>query len=463
MYFVSVVETLYIFKMVEFLSKIMEIMNFGDSRLRILMVIVCILASAITAPVSAGGRKSAPDAKILLNEAAEALGGIEKLKAIETVHIDGIGHTNLLEQSERPEGPWGVKYQQVVEDRDVLHGRMREVIQSRSPAIGIPDWGASKWIVADGVAANENKGQLSPGSLAVLQEAEEALAFAPERVITTALEASGLRLEHDVVLQGTNNHVVAFTWKGGPARLFLNQDTRMPTAVEYTRSMPYDVFWSVWGDVNTRIYFSNWDIEENGLLYPLQLDVERNGQPLRSLSIAEVKFNTSLPADAFNIPADVQTAFKARKPVTINELPLGAPGQNPVTIAKDIIQIQGSWNIAVVRQSDGIVVLESPISSGYSARLIAEVQKQFPGTHIKGVISTSDAWPHIGGMREYVARGIPVYLLDLNRPIAQRLISAPHRSNQDSLAREPRKALTRLSQFRGFRKRNPFIFSKGTC
>jgi hypothetical protein len=76
--------------------------------------------------------------------------------------------------------------------------------------------------------------------------------------------------------------------------------------------------------------------------------------------------------------------------------------------------------------------------------LIDEVQKQFPGIPIKGVISTSDAWPHIGGMREYVARGIPVYLLDLNRPIAQRLITAPYRSNQDALTRQPRKVLVKV-------------------
>jgi hypothetical protein len=419
-------------------------MNSMGSRVRILLVIVCVLSSAVGEPVSAAGGTPAADAKAVLNEAAEALGGIEKLKSIETVHIDGIGHTNLLEQSERPEGPWAVTYQQVNEDRDLQHGRLRQAIQSRSPAIGIADWSASKWIAADGVAANENKGQFYPGSPSQIQEAEETLAFAPERVITTALEAQELRLEHDVLLQGTNNHVVAFTWKGGPARLFLNHDTRMPTAVEYTRPMPYDVFWSVWGEVITRIYFSNWDLKENGLRYPLQLDMVRNGQPLRTLSIAEVKFNASLPPDTFNIPAEVQTAFKARKPITINELPLGAPGKSPVTIAKDIIQIQGRWNIAVVRQTDGIVVLESPISSGYSARLMAEVQKQFPGIPIKCVISTSDAWPHIGGMREYVARGIPVYLLDLNRPIAQRLISAPFRSNQDSLAQGPRKAVMKV-------------------
>jgi hypothetical protein len=38
-------------------------------------------------------------------------------------------------------------------------------------------------------------------------------------------------------------------------------------------------------------------------------------------------------------------------------------------------------------------------------------------------------------VREYAARGIPIYALDLNKPILERLISAPHRSKPDALER----------------------------
>src|SRR6185437_5773805 len=54
---------------------------------------------------------------------------------------------------------------------------------------------------------------------------------------------------------------------------------------------------------------------------------------------------------------------------------------------------------------------------------------------IKALVTTSDAWPHIGGVREYVARGIPVYALDLNLPILRRLIAAKYDSEPDALAR----------------------------
>jgi len=56
------------------------------------------------------------------------------------------------------------------------------------------------------------------------------------------------------------------------------------------------------------------------------------------------------------------------------------------------------------------------------------------------VISTSDSWPHIAGVREYVAQGVPIYALDLNRPILERLIAAPRHAHPDALARSPRAA-----------------------
>jgi len=40
------------------------------------------------------------------------------------------------------------------------------------------------------------------------------------------------------------------------------------------------------------------------------------------------------------------------------------------------------------------------------------------------VLSTSDSWPHTGGVRQAVAMDLPVYILDLNRPLLDRMMSA---------------------------------------
>ena len=87
--------------------------------------------------------------------------------------------------------------------------------------------------------------------------------------------------------------------------------------------------------------------------------------------------------------------------------------------------------------------MEAPIASGYSGRVLEEAAKRFPGVKVKAVVSTSDAWPHVGGLREYAARGIPLHVLDLNRPLVERLLKAPRTRVPDALAKAPRAAKLR--------------------
>lgn len=107
--------------------------------------------------------------------------------------------------------------------------------------------------------------------------------------------------------------------------------------------------------------------------------------------------------------------------------------QAPIAIAPGVTFIPGPWNVLLVRQSDGVVVIEAPISNAYSELVIAEVKRLYPALPIKAVVSTSDSWPHIAGVRAYVGRAIPVYCLDLNRPILARLAAASYASHPDAL------------------------------
>jgi len=77
------------------------------------------------------------------------------------------------------------------------------------------------------------------------------------------------------------------------------------------------------------------------------------------------------------------------------------------------------------------------MSSGYSAKVIQLAKAKYPGMPIKAVITTSDSWPHIGGLREYVADGIPVYVLDRTIPLINRFLYAPRTEFPDHLAQKP--------------------------
>lgn len=377
------------------------------------------------------------DAKTWVRKAAEAMGGEAKLRALKNIKVEGIGHKYWLEQSERPEGPWLVDYQQITELRDLSGKRLRQTAESKN--FQVTQWAGPTLLYADGVAAFARGTQVFPTTAAFAQVGEEALAFAPEQILLLALDAQDLHADRDMTLQGVPNHVAVFKWKDATVKLYLNANTTLPTTVELTRAYPYDFFWGVWGDVKTQTFFSLWNLEPTGIRYPRQIDTVRNGMPYTTFTAINVAFNESVADDQFAIPDNVKTAFATRKQM-IKDLPLGRPNKPAQEVAKDIWQIQGAWNVALIKQSDGIVVLEAPIGSGYSEKVLAEVEKRFPGTPVKAVITTSDAWPHLGGVREYVARGIQVYGLNLNQPILERLIASPYTQIPDALAKKPMRA-----------------------
>jgi hypothetical protein len=263
------------------------------------------------------------------------------------------------------------------------------------------------------------------------------LALAPERILLLATGAADLRRELDQSFHGFTHHVISFTWDRRLVRLFLSSYTGLPSAVEITRTRPYEFFWSPWGDVTTRISYAFWMLEPGGLHYPRQWSYESNGQPDWTFMVNELTLNPTLSEQDFAIPDDAKKTFLARKR-PIEDTSLGLPSTPAKEIVPGVVVIPGLWNVTEIRQSDGIVILDAPISNGYSKQVIDDATKRFPGLAVKAVITTSDAWPHIGGLREYAARGIAIYALDLNRPIIERMLASPHRLSPDALTRAPR-------------------------
>jgi len=413
-----------------------------SSNIRWITSAVCaalLIYCCLSADKTFANNRRIDDSEKLIRAALAAMGGEERIRNVKAVKLEAVGHWNLLEQSERPEGPWIVNYDQVTELRDFAGWQIRQSSEGRS--LQLEKWMGATRIVSNGVAAVQFGGQpLRPARKAQVQDSEEWLALGPERILLTALEAKDLRKAPDTVVQGVPHRVALFTWKDAECRLLINANTNLPTAVEYVRAHPFDAFWSVWGDVTTRTYFSAWSLEPGGIHYPRQWNTERNGTPYRTLTVTNLELNPTLAPDAFVIPDNIRAAFTARAGATMNDIPLGRPDKPAQEIGEGVVFIPGAWNVMIVRQTDGIVIVEAPISSGYSEKVISEAQKRFPGLPVKAVISTSDSFPHIGGLREYAARRIPIFALDLNKPILERLFQAPHRLSPDALSRSGRQA-----------------------
>jgi hypothetical protein len=108
-------------------------------------------------------------------------------------------------------------------------------------------------------------------------------------------------------------------------------------------------------------------------------------------------------------------------------------------LAPGVDLYSGSWNTTIVHQGNGVVILETPISATFTRGIFAEAARKYPGEKVTAVLTTSDSWPHVGGVRAAVAEGLPVYALDMNVPLLRRLLAAPHTLNPDPLQSTPRK------------------------
>lgn len=396
-------------------------------------------------PVGAVGGVSAQatsraEARELVQGMVDRMGGTERLRAVTSIRTRSIGYSHHFEQSERPEGPWIVTYSQSNEVRDFEHARVRHEEQARSFFYLSDNWTPIQWVFEGGVAASVGReGRMAPRDAATAQQAEEGLELGPERVGLTALASADLRLEPDAQYRGSLHAVAAFTWKGFPVRILISRENGLPAALELTRPRPESFYWGPWGDVTLRRSYALWMLEPGGLRLPRTTFTEWNGFPLGSQTVDVIEMNPATTDADFAIPADVKQGFAARL-APVDDLPLGRPSTPASELVPGLTQVRGLWDVSIVRQDDGIVIFDGPISNGYSAKVIAEARARYPGLPIKAVVTTSDAWPHIGGIREYAARGIPIYALDHNRSILERLLAAPRKLNPDALARTPRTA-----------------------
>ncbi|NKB87088.1 MAG: hypothetical protein GKS06_02555 [Acidobacteria bacterium] len=402
-------------------------------RLRPLRSVLFLGATLIASSVHAQD-----DARALLDRSIHAMGGTSTLQSLEATSIAGFRHTHMLEQSERPEGPYIVSYEEWREHRDLVNRRLDRT--ARAQSIVMPPGGFEmRTLVQDEVAVMFFGERSAPGGGDAVIEAAESLALGPERVLLTALESGSLRMGPTTEFQGVENQTVEFEWADRAVRLYLNRHTALPTAVEWTQDYPYGM-WASWGDVRTRVEYSLWHLETGGLMYPRQWSESRNEMPYRDTTILEFDANPGA-GEAFVVSDALREGFTARKASAPDAAKLGGDFRGtvhePVELAPGVLQIQGMWNVGVVETDEGIVVLETPLSPSYAAQVLDWIDNEFNGVPIVTAISTSDAWPHHAGVREFVAAGVPVAAFEQTIPLLERFVGAPRTMRPDRLAGAP--------------------------
>jgi len=86
-----------------------------------------------------------------------------------------------------------------------------------------------------------------------------------------------------------------------------------------------------------------------------------------------------------------------------------------------------------------VVIIEGPTGDERSMATIAEAKRMFPNKPVKYLVNTHHHSDHSGGIRAYVAEGIPIITHESHkRYYEQEIFRNPHTLNPDRLARMPR-------------------------
>jgi hypothetical protein len=385
-----------------------------------------IVAAGLLDTVS-GSRSFASDdnqgaaAQAVLSSAIDAMGGRELLSSMKSLQLD-IRETQFrLDDSERNAAPWWTSNLKITETRDLSTERYR-----MEATVENPQFVYSQSTISDGSVVATGRTRGGKTGWGCRPETHERMQLSPERVLFTAERASDLQNLPDVPIHDVLHHNLRFTWMGFRVDVFVNANTHLPDRISSLRTNRYDIAQNAWGDVQWSTDYLFWKREPDGLVYPRQWTTLRNGAPILIDSIVAFSENPAIENGTFDIPADAQKDFADSGHLPVDDYPLDGPKQI-TSVAKGVWLIAGNWNVVVVEQKDGLVVIDCPQSGSYSAKMLEFLHQRFPGMNVKALISTTDSTWHYAGLRTYVARGIPAYALDLNVSLLQSFLSAPHR------------------------------------
>jgi len=196
----------------------------------------------------------------------------------------------------------------------------------------------------------------------------------------------------------------------GPERLSLDRKTGLPVMLE--REEPH----YLWGQVAVQYVYSNWD-EGHGISIPTSSFrmVDGTAEVSRSVSSFDVVPSDSVPP--LLLP-DTALAMKPSVPAFLQPTP-----PDTVRISTDVrLLVNRGYTEGVALLHDTLYVLDATQGEERARADSALIARLFPGPHPIVLVVTDLAWPHIAGLRYWVARGATIVSHRASRTFFQRVL-----------------------------------------
>lgn len=420
------------------------------------MRFLSLMIAALTLSACGSGSNDAGDPTVA-ERAAESMGGLDALQAVQTQMIVSSGQRFEAEQTVSPGGPSrNVSNFNVTLARDLNSGRFRF------------DWGwdiSYPFVVqrqyADVVNGDQGfvDGQDSPASplQAPMPSARVATISKlhklsdPLLLIRSAVEnPADVESRPDEIFQGRVHNVMALPDGFSPIRIFVDSETSLPSKADTFEDDPY------YGDTLYEVIYDDWR-QVGSVVLPFQLTHRLDGRTVHTEVRSSIQNNAALAANIFDIPPAMQVPFDANDALRgkrmsqwfLRRQVMGGPDYRDLSLnvvftdigqaAPGVFFVAGvSHNTLVVEMADHLIAVEAPLYEERSQAVIREAKARFPNKPFRFVVNTHFHIDHGGGIRAYASEGATVVVGEASRARFQEVFLEPHALRPDSLELNPR-------------------------
>ena len=362
--------------------------------------------------------KSYRDARAVLDAGIKAAGGLEALRAIKEVRWVGSGTAYAQGQSLVPE-TLITRQVEVTSDIDLAGGRSRTetvtsgtgIVTGRTVAVLNGEQSFGYNIVTRA---------LTPTGAGAVAAGRTGLRRNPAALLLTALgRAETLRSlgPRAITFSDTDGTQIGLTFDA--AGLLASQETLADNAVL--------------GDALTELVFSEYrdvPVGSARVKLPGRVVTRVAGDTTLDIKYSKIEANMGLAAATLAAPPNAERVTPAP----------AVPGGIAVTKLGDDAYLigGGSHHSLAVGFKDGVTVVEAPLSDERSLAVLAKVNELFPGKSIR-LVPTHYHFDHSGGIRTYVAWGLPILTTPGNKGFIEKMAATPHTIRPDTLSKDPKK------------------------
>jgi len=384
--------------------------------------------------LSLAGCSSTPAQRKVAQDAVDAMGEYDKVKAIHMLTMTGgTGTRTKVGQAMSATGPDQIgQLTNNVETVDIANGRaaydydlqVGDFMQHRHEVLTKSGGGTGKPVGIESIAgvsfATTPAGLFSWGTQ---NSPEFLLRRNPVSIVLAAAESASVSLvsEEKEFNGKMMKYAAAKTGEGEDVGLYYDPETKLLAGFEVLDTE------TMLGDVKAQYTLSDYKAVD-GIKIPHHIKIRKGGEDYSEVQYASIAVNDTKSEAVFAVPANLAASASEAAEAT---------DYFPMTLKKAANGVYHAvafrHHSMVVEFPTYVVVVEAPYLETQSRALVNAIAAQFPNKPIKYVAVTHFHYDHIGGVRELAARGATILVEKRHEPALRKLLDAAHTHPKDDL------------------------------